>query len=96
MIPDDPDQDPDRPSLATAAIPAAWLALVQRWDAGLLDLVAREVGMRTGLWPETEKVQEFLAGLSVPSHLETVRTSETHPGFGGPSIYPPPPRKGAH
>ncbi|MBL9156187.1 MAG: hypothetical protein JNJ70_01860 [Verrucomicrobiales bacterium] len=95
MFPEDPDLDPARDSLATASIPAAWIALVQRWDPVLLDLVAQEVMMRTGLWPDAEKIHDFLACLDTPSHLETVRTSETHPGIGGPSIYPPPRQRGA-
>ncbi len=93
MFPEDDDLDPGRESLATAAIPAAWVGLVLRRDPVLLDLVAEEVVRRTGVRPDLEKVLGFLAGLDTPGHLETVRTSETHPGIGGPSIYPPPGRK---
>lgn len=95
MFPEDPDLDPGRESLATSSIPAAWLALVQRWDPVLLDVISQEVMMRTGLWPDAEKVHDFLICLDAPSLLETVRTSETHPGIGGPSIYPPPRKKNA-
>jgi hypothetical protein len=89
MFPDPVDLDPNRVSRAASAIPGAWLALVKRWDPILLDVLAHEVMQRTGLWPDAEMVHDFLASLDTPSHLETMRTSETHPGIGGPSIYPP-------
>lgn len=93
MFPDPADFDPHRVSHAASAIPGAWLALVRRWDPVLLDALAQEVMQRTGMWPDAQSVHDFLASLDTPSHLETVRTSETHPGIGGPSIYPPPRRR---
>ena len=92
MFPDPVDLNPSRLSLAASALPGAWLALVTRWDPILLDALAHEVMLRTGLWPDAESVHDFLVSLDTPSHLETMRTSETHPGIGGPSIYPPPRR----
>jgi hypothetical protein len=92
MFPDTADSDPHRVSRAASALPGAWLALVKRWDPILLDALAHEVMQRTGMWPDAQTVHDFLASLDTPSHLETVRTSETHPGIGGPSIYPPPRR----
>ena len=92
MLPDPADLDPNRVSRAASALPGAWLALVKRRDPILFDALAHEVMLRTGRWPDPESVQDFLASLDTPSHLETVRTSETHPGIGGPSIYPTPRR----
>lgn len=93
MFPEEQVLDPGRESLALAAIPEAWAALVRRRDPVMFDLVAMEVTSLTGVRPGWEKIHEFLAGLDAPGHLETVRTSETHPGIGGASIYPPPGRK---
>jgi len=76
-----------------AEIPDAWRELVDCRDAGLVECVSRAVLRRTGHLPAPGAVMEFLAALVHPSHLEVERTSESHPGMRGPSIYPPPRRR---
>jgi hypothetical protein len=75
---------------ADAAIPEAWSDLVSRRAGGLHELLAAAVVAKTGFAPDPNRVAEYLEGLAFPSHLETERTSETHPGIRGPSIFPPP------
>lgn len=72
-----------------AVIPEAWRELVTSRDAALVECVSQVVLRRTGHLPAPGAVIEFLAGLVHPSHLEIERTSESHPGMRGPSIYPP-------
>lgn len=79
---------------AAATIPEAWRDLVKRRDVVLHELISATVEARTGTRPDPRAVSEFLFGLANPSHLETRRTSESHPGIRGPSIYPPPGGKG--
>lgn len=80
---------------AAAAIPDAWRDLVKRRDVVLFELISATVEARTGTRPDPRAISEFLAGLANPAHLETRRTSESHPGIRGPSIYPPPKGKGS-
>ena len=84
---------PENMTRADAAIPEAWDDLVSRRFPGLHELLAAAAAARAGFPPDPGRVAEYLEGLSHPFHLETERTSETHPGIGGPSIYPPPRRK---
>jgi len=79
---------------AAAAIPDAWRNLVRRRDVVLFELLSATVEAGTGFRPDPRAISEFLSGLANPSHLETRRTSESHPGIRGPSIYPPPAGKG--
>jgi len=79
---------------AVAAIPDAWRELVKRRDVVLFELISASVETRTGSRPDPRAISEFLAGLANPAHRETRRTSESHPGICGPSIYPPPRGKG--
>lgn len=79
---------------AAAAIPDAWRKLVRRRDLVLFELLSATVEAGTGSRPDPNAISEFLSGLANPSHLETRRTSESHPGIRGPSIYPPPAGKG--
>lgn len=73
-----------------AEIPDAWRELVTSRDVALVERVSQVVLRRTGHLPAPGAVMEFLAALVHPSHLEIERTSESHPGMRGPSIYPPP------
>jgi hypothetical protein len=75
---------------ALAAIPEVWAELVRLGDSVLVERVCNLVERRVGARPDPGAVAAFLAGLANPSHLETQRTSETHPGIRGPSIFPPP------
>lgn len=76
-----------------AEIPDAWRELVTSRDVALVERVSQVVLRRTGHLPAPGAVMEFLAALVHPSHLEIERTSESHPGMRGPSIYPPPRRR---
>lgn len=73
---------------ADAAIPEVWSDLVSGRIAGLRELIAGAVAARAGFAPDPGRVAEFLERLARPDHLETERTSETHPGIRGPSIFP--------
>lgn len=73
---------------ADAAIPEVWADLVSGRIAGLRELIAGAVAARAGFAPDPGRVAEFLERLARPDHLETERTSETHPGIRGPSIFP--------
>ena len=75
---------------ANAAIPDAWIDLVNNREWSIFASLSAAVEARTGLRPDPAQVAIFLKGLANPSYVEAVRTSETHPGFGGPSIFPPP------
>ena len=74
---------------APAEIPDAWRELVTSRDAALVECVSHVVRRRTGHLPAPGAVIEFLAALVHPSHVEIERTSESHPGMRGASIYPP-------
>jgi hypothetical protein len=83
-----PPSVPASGARADAAIPEAWSDLVARRAGGLHELLAAAVVARTGFAPDPDRVAEYLEGLAFPAHLETERTSETHPGIRGPSIFP--------
>lgn len=79
---------PESETRADAAIPEVWADLVAGRIAGLHELLAASVVSRVGFHPDADRIAGFLEGLAHPAHLETERTSETHPGIRGPSIFP--------
>jgi hypothetical protein len=63
-----------RRSQARAAIPEAWKELVGKGNEELVDLLAGNVELRTGIRPDADSVAEFLAGLGKPVFIETARS----------------------
>jgi predicted type IV restriction endonuclease len=62
-----------RRSQAQAAIPEVWKDLVGKGNEELVELLASNVELKTGIRPDSDKVAEFLAGLGRPVFLETSR-----------------------
>lgn len=79
---------PESETRADAAIPEVWADLLAGRTPGLHELLAAAVVSRVGSLPDAARIAGFLEGLAPPVHLETERTSETHPGIRGPSIFP--------
>jgi hypothetical protein len=55
-----------RHSEARAAIPDVWNELVGKGNEELVELLARNVELKTGIRPDTDDVAEFLAGMGKP------------------------------
>jgi hypothetical protein len=56
---------------ARAAIPEVWKELVGKGSEELVELLASNVELKTGIRPEADDVAEFLAGLGKPVIVET-------------------------
>ena len=64
-----------RRSQARAAIPDVWKELVGKGNEELVELLASNVELKTGIRPDTDEVAEFLAGLGKPVIVETLRSN---------------------
>jgi len=62
-------------SQARAAIPEVWKELVGKGNEELVELLAGNVELKTGIRPDTDEVAEFLAGLGNPVIIETSRSN---------------------
>jgi predicted type IV restriction endonuclease len=62
-------------SQARAAIPEVWKELVGKGNEELVELLAGNVELKTGIRPDADKVAEFLAGLGKPVIVETLRSN---------------------
>ena len=65
----------NRKSQARAAIPDAWLELVEKGDELLVELLASAVESKTGVRPDDDDVAEYLAGLGKPVFVEAAPRS---------------------
>jgi hypothetical protein len=68
-----------RRSQAKEAIPEVWKDLVGKGNEELVELLASNVELKTGIRPDTDKVAEFLAGLGKPVIVETSRVNASIP-----------------
>lgn len=59
-----------RRSQASAAIPEVWKELVGKGNEELVELLASNVELKTGIRPDTDEVAGFLAGLGKPVIVE--------------------------
>lgn len=65
-----------RRSQARAAIPVAWRELVEKGNEELVDLLANNVELKTGVRPNPDEVAEFLAMLGKQVVVGTSRSSD--------------------
>src|ERR1035437_4627088 len=66
-----------RRSQARAAIPEVWHELVRKGNEELVELLASNVELKTGIRPDADEVAEFLATLGKPVIVETSRSNAT-------------------
>jgi predicted type IV restriction endonuclease len=66
-----------RRSQARAAIPEVWHKLVQKGNEELVELLANNVELKTGIRPNADEVAEFLTMLGRPVIVETAHTNTT-------------------
>jgi hypothetical protein len=66
-----------RRSQARAAIPEVWRELVGKGNEELVELLAGNVELKTGIRPEADAVAEFLSTLGKPVIVETSRSNTT-------------------
>jgi hypothetical protein len=65
----------NRRSQARAAIPEVWRELVGKGNEELVELLASNVEVKTGIRPDTDEVAEFLAALGKPVIVEASRST---------------------